>query len=230
MNATCPALLSSFATSGKGPGTGTFCAGRFGVAGLYGPFDDGLAEGLDFEELSPVLLLDVSSFLASFSLGLTDGETEVAASTGFASSLDPQAASPETSVSVRAVAIAVCLRFVMMAPLWHVFLLEPKVANRTQKHHRRAKENLSFIARLEPERSNFLINTRKLDAGEPFVLRSLCPVPRKALDLKLARSVKHTQNRECNSVHSTVKERLISAFHATRIKPSRNATRAATTA
>ena len=89
---------------------------------MYGPFDDGLAEVLDFEELSPVLLLDVSSFLASFSLGLTDGETEVAASAGFPLSVDPQAASPEARASVNTVAIALRFRFVMMAPLRHVFL------------------------------------------------------------------------------------------------------------
>ena len=70
----------------------------------------------------PVSLSEVPLPFGSVSLGLADGETEVAASAGFASSLVPQAARPETSVNVRAAAIALRFRSVMVSPLRHVFL------------------------------------------------------------------------------------------------------------
>lgn len=111
-----PCLASLFRYLRQGSGAGTFRAGRFGVAGIYGRFGEGLAEGLGFADSLP--LPEVFSSFASLSLELADGT----ASAGFASSFAPQLARPEARARVIAVAMELRFRFVMMAHLRHVFM------------------------------------------------------------------------------------------------------------
>ena len=114
MNATCPALLFSFATLGSGPGSGTLRAGCLDVAGSYGPDGDADSDG------------DVGDADAD---GVADGvadvsatwDTDGAVSAGAASLLlAPQAASPTARASVSPVAIVLRLRSGMNVPLKHV--------------------------------------------------------------------------------------------------------------
>lgn len=119
MNATCPALLFSFATLGSGPGSGTLRAGCFDVAGSYGPDGDGDVDG-DVDVCDDEAWASASVVSAACD---TDGDAEAdgAVSAGAASSLlAPQAASPTARASVSPVAVILRLSFGMIVPLKHV--------------------------------------------------------------------------------------------------------------